>query len=434
MSTSPSWTPSWIAPPQPTWSGDFALPTLLPFQLNDQTLRQPLRLSLGGERLRIEFSNEHGSVPLRLAASSVARAGTAGSARVLAGSTRALRFGGEASITIPPGARAVSDPVDLPTRDLERLAVSLYVDGPTAPSTFHWEGREIAFLAPGDRTAHAEWPDRSAERSTEGSATGSTEGSAADSAEGSAEHSPAGLLSTRVFLSAVLVERRAPPVVVVALGDSITDGNGATPGADRRWPDRLAERLAPRGVAVLNAGNSGGRLLSDGMGRAALTRMPRDVLGHAGVRAVVVLLGTNDIGWPGGPFAPQEAPMTADRVIAGLRQLAAQAAAANVRVIVATIPPNEEALAGTPLVGHHSEAKDRVRQDVNAWIREHGARDGFHGIFDGVFDVDALLRDPARPSRLAPAMDSGDHLHPGDAGYARMAEALDLDALLGERP
>lgn len=404
MSSSPSWTPSWIAPPQPTWSGDFALPTLLPFQLNDQTLRQPLRLSLGGERLRIEFSNEHGTAPLRLTAASVARAGVAGSARILAGSSRALRFGGEAAITILPGARAVSDPVDLPTLDLERLAVSLYVAGPTAPSTFHWEGRDVAFLAPGDLTARAAWPE--------------------DSVDAAAVN----LLSTRVFLSAVLVERRGAPVVVVALGDSITDGNGATPGADRRWPDRLAERLAPRGVAVLNAGNSGGRLLSDGMGRAALTRMPRDVLGHAGVRAVVVLLGTNDIGWPGGPFAPEEPPMSADRMIAGLRQLAAQAASANVRVIGATIPPNEGALEGTPLAGHHSEAKDRVRQQVNAWIREAGARE----VFDAVLDVDALLRDPAHPSRLAPAVDSGDHLHPGDAGYALLAEAVDVKALLGE--
>ncbi|WP_273490151.1 SGNH/GDSL hydrolase family protein [Roseateles chitosanitabidus] len=395
--TGTAWSPSWIAPPQALWSGDFALPTLVPFQFRDQTVRQSLRLSVGGERLRVEFSNEYGSTPLRIDAATVARPAAAAEAGagIIADSLRTLRFGGATSVAVPPGARVVSDPVDLPVRALERLSISLYLPGPVAPSTFHWEGRDTAYVAAGRHVADTVWPDG-----------GET-------------------MSPRVFLAGVRVERRGPPATVVTIGDSITDGNGSTPGADRRWPDRLAEWLAPRGVAVLNAGISGGRLLSDGMGPSALARLQRDVLGQPGIRAVIVLLGTNDIGYPQGPFSPDETPMTAERLIAGLRLLIEQSHAANVRVIGGTIPPNEQSLAGTPFEGHHSAAKDRVRQDVNRWIRTSGA-------FDGVVDVDALLRDPKRPSRLASAWDSGDHLHPGDAGYAAMADAIDLARLLGE--
>jgi lysophospholipase L1-like esterase len=233
--------------------------------------------------------------------------------------------------------------------------------------------------------------------------------------------------STRVYLSGLIVETPKAPTTVVALGDSITDGNGSKPGANTRWPDALAERLAPRGVGVLNAGISGGRLMKDGMGRAALERAGRDVFAQPGVRAVIVLLGTNDIGWPGGPFAPQEPAMRAEELIQGFRQLIEMAHAHNVRIVAGTITPNERALEGTPLAGHHSPEKDKVRQAVNRWIRESGA-------FDAVVDFDALLRDPARPIRLKAAMDSGDHLHPGDAGYKAMAAAIDLDALLGNDP
>jgi lysophospholipase L1-like esterase len=211
---------------------------------------------------------------------------------------------------------------------------------------------------------------------------------------------------------------------VVALGDSITDGNGSTPGTDQRWPDFLARRLAPQGVAVLNAGISGNRLLRPGMGDSGLARFERDVLRHPGLGAVIVLLGTNDIGWPGAAFAPHESLPQVSEITNGLRQLVEQAHVRNVRVIGATITPFEGALKGTPLEGHYSPVKESLRQAVNDWIRHSGA-------FDAVIDFDRLARDPSRPTRLRAEFDSGDHLHPGDAGYRAMADSIDLRDLLG---
>jgi lysophospholipase L1-like esterase len=396
QTTAPAyWSPSWMASTQPVWGGDFVLPTGLPFQFNRQTIRQVARLSIGGAKLRVVISNEGGTTPLYIGAARVAR--HADGSAVVEGTDRPLRFGGQADATVPPGARLISDPVDLPLPALGEVAVSLYLPKPSQPAGFHFDARQTAYVADGDLTGAPRLP---------------------------AAATP---WSTRVYVSGLIVETPKAPTTVVALGDSITDGNGSTPGANTRWPDALAERLAGRGVGVLNAGISGGRLMKDGMGRAALERAGRDVFAQPGVRAVIVLLGTNDIGWPGGPFAPQEPAMRAEELIQGFRQLIEMAHAHNVRIVAGTITPNERALEGTPLAGHHSPEKDKVRQAVNRWIRESGA-------FDAVVDFDALLRDPARPIRLKAAMDSGDHLHPGDAGYKAMAAAIDLDALLGNDP
>lgn len=386
------WSPSWMASTQPIWHGDFVLPTGLPFQFNRQTVRQVARLSIGGTRLRVVISNEGGTAALHVGAARVAL--HADGSAIVEGSDRPLRFGGQAEVTVPPGARLVSDPVDLALPALSEVAVSLYLPQPSQPAGFHFDARQTAYVADGDLTASRRLP---------------------------AAATP---WSTRVYVSGLMVETSAAPTTVVAFGDSLTDGNGATPGANTRWPDALAERLAGRDVAVLNAGISGGRLLKDGMGRAGLERAGRDVFAQPGVRAVIVMLGTNDIGWPGGPFAPNEPAVRAPRMIEGFRQLIAMAHAHNVRIVGATIAPNEHALAGTPLEGHHSPEKEKVRQAVNQWIRESGA-------FDAVVDFDALLRDPAHPSRMKAALDSGDHLHPGDAGYKAMAAAIDLEALLG---
>ncbi|WP_460479678.1 SGNH/GDSL hydrolase family protein [Comamonas humi] len=386
------WSPSWMASTQPIWNGDFVLPAGLPFQFNRQTVRQVARLSIGGRQVRVVISNEGGTAPLHVGAASIAR--HAQGSAIVAESAQALRFGGKAEVTLPPGARLVSDPVELALPALSEVAVSLYLPRPSQPAGFHFDARQTAYVADGDLTAAPHLPAQASQ------------------------------WSTRVYVSGLIVETPSAPRTVVALGDSLTDGNGSTPGAHTRWPDALAERLADRQVAVLNAGISGGRLLRDGMGRAGLERVGRDVFSQPGVRAMVVLLGTNDIGWPGGPFAPGEPAVRAEELIQGFRQLIALAHAHNLRIMAGTIAPPERALQGTPLEGHYSPEKDQVRQQVNRWIRESGA-------FDAVVDFDAVLRDPAHPSRMLPAMDSGDHLHPGDAGYRAMAAAIDIDALLG---
>ncbi len=232
-----------------------------------------------------------------------------------------------------------------------------------------------------------------------------------------------GKMEARLFLADVLVENPEPRPVVAVLGDSITDGRGASLDGNQRWPDLLAQRLAARGVGVINAGISGGRLLSDGMGQSALARFQRDALGKPGVQAAIVLLGINDISWPGSTFAPNNPLVQYQDLVAGYRQLIAQAHVRGVRIVGATILPFERALSGSPIENYHAANKEALRQRVNQWIRQSGE-------FDAVVDLDAHLRDPAHPLRLLPAYDSGDHLHPGDAGNRAMAESVDIEALL----
>jgi lysophospholipase L1-like esterase len=210
----------------------------------------------------------------------------------------------------------------------------------------------------------------------------------------------------------------------VTLGDSITDGNGSTPDANSRWPDFLAKRLADKNVAVLNAGISGARLLQDRMGANALARFERDALSQPQVKAVILLMGINDIAWPGSSFAPDAPPVTSAALIAGYRHLIARAKTHGVRIIGATLTPFEGALEDTPLEGYFTAEKERTRQAVNHWIRTSGE-------FDAVVDFDAATRDPQNPTRFRSTLDSGDHLHPGNDGYKAMADAVDLQALLG---
>lgn len=371
----PAWQASWHAAPQPSWDAGFALPTNVPAAVDGQTVRETMRLSTGGTRLRIVLSNRYGSAPLLVGALRVARqADPAGS--------RPLTFAGQAGVTIPPGQDAVTDPLDFATAPLERLMVSGWYPGPAPLTTFHWGAQQTGRIAAGNVTAAATLAGARA-------------------------------LTGRAFVTAVHVDGGRG--TVVAFGDSITDGNGSTPERDRRWPDRLAERLAGDGVAVANAGISGARLLSSKMGAKAAERLEHDVLDQPGVSAVVVAIGINDIGWPGSAFAPHDAATTAQRMIDGYRAVIAAARAREVRVIGATLLPFRGALEGTPFDGYYNPAKEAVRQQVNRWIREGGE-------FDAVADFDLALRDPRDPARLLPRFDSGDHLHPGDAGYAAMAE------------
>ncbi|SFG94540.1 Lysophospholipase L1 [Duganella sp. CF458] len=382
------WHTTWYAAPMPAWGAEFGLPTMMPPALEAQTVREVVRTSIGGEQVRITYSNRYGSAPLvigevRLAPTRDESSRAASSLQEGAGVR--LTFDGKRGVTIAPGQSATSDAAALPVAARQRLSVSTWLPQRAPVTTFHWGTQQTAFAAPGKQVAATALSNAQA-------------------------------LTGRAFLSAVQVSGAAQRTVV-ALGDSITDGNGSTPDRNLRWPDQLAGHAD--GVAVVNAGISGARLLSDGMGEKAAARFEQDVLAQPGVDTVIVLLGINDIGWPGSAFAPQEAPATADAMIAGYRKLIATARTRQVRIIGGTLLPFEGALQGTPYAGHFSPAKDSVRRAVNDWIRRSGE-------FDATIDFDQLLRDPARPSRLRPEFDSGDHLHPSDAGYAEMARAATL--------
>ncbi|WP_329759355.1 SGNH/GDSL hydrolase family protein [Stenotrophomonas geniculata] len=383
--SAPHWVASWQASPQPVWGADFLFPTLVPATLHDQTFRQTARISLGGPRLRVRLSNAYGTQPLRIGAASVAaRAGD---------TPQPLSFDGQPGVLISPGQERLSDPLPLVTDDRQALQVSVFVPGPTPVQTFHWEGRQTSWTAPGDQS-----------RAQALSAASST--------------------TARLFLAGIEVEAAARARSVVVIGDSITDGATASLDQDQRWTDHLAARLAPRGIAVVNAGISGGRLLRVGMGESVLARLQRDALDQPGVASVIVLIGINDISWPGTAFARNQARPALAELQAGYRALAEQARGRGIRIVGATLAPFAGALPDTPLDDYYHPDKDVLRRQLNAWLRTDSP-------FDAVIDLDAALRDPADPSQMAAAYDSGDHLHPGDAGNQAMAEAVDLEVLMG---
>ncbi|SDV47034.1 Lysophospholipase L1 [Chitinasiproducens palmae] len=392
--SSASWVVSWQASPQRVWESGFLFPTNLPATIQGQTIRQIARLSVGGHRARIVLSNAFGREPVFVGKTTLARVAPDGAA--LSDPPRQVTFGGKEAVLIPPGASWLSDAVEVPLRSLTQVAVSLYLPRPTHVETFHWDGRQTAWIAPGDQAAAISLTPA---------------------------NGPLLATTARPLLAGIQVDSDRPAQAVVVLGDSITDGATASVDRDTRWPDFLARRLCARGVAVANAGISGARLLSDGMGTNALARLDRDVLAQPGVRSVIVMLGINDIAWPGTAFARQARTPTLDELSDGYRQLVARSHARGVRVVAATLTPFAGALPGTPLEDYFNDHKDALRERVNDWIRHSG-------VFDAVVDFDAVLRDVDHPTRLAPAYDSGDHLHPGNEGNKAMADAVDLDMLL----
>lgn len=367
----PRWVGSWGAAPQP--------PTAASKALNNQTVRQVVRLSAGGDRVRIRFTNEYGTKPLVIGAASVAKAKADGE---IAGPVRALTFGGQTSVTIPPGAPMLSDPISLKLDSLSTLSISAYFPGETGPCTCHNRGEQTAYVSePGDFT---KGPFAAKET-----------------------------ITARAFLSGVDVETEWGKTIVV-LGDSISDGYRSTVDANARWPDRLAERFAERwpkeGWGVVNMGISGNRILSGGMGDAALTRLDRDVLAVPGAAYLIVFEGVNDVGMgsrPNGGGVP-----SAEQMIAGYQQIIARAKTEKLKVIGATIAPFEGA-------AYYTEQGEAVRQQVNQWIRTSGA-------FDGVIDFDAAWRDPTNPKRIKADLQPGDWLHGNDAGYRVLGDAVNL--------
>ncbi len=386
------WIGTWTASAQPVWGADFAVPIAMPANYRDQTIRQVARISIGGRRLRVRLSNEYGDRPLTIGAAHVALA--AGGGKIQAGTDHALTFSGRPSVTIPAGAPVVSDPVDFAVGPLSRVSVSLYVPTVAPATTIHWDGHDTAYVAAGNEVADVEFKATSTQ-------------------------------TQRVFLSEILVDAPANARAVVMFGDSITDGDGSTVDGSDRWPDDLAARLVTSGgapVAVLNQGISGAKVLTDRMGVNALARFDEDVLSEPHADTVVLMMGINDIGWPGCALAPGDPEPTAAQIIAGYRQLIARAHIRGMRIVGATLTPFGEAFEGTPFEGYYTATKEAIRRTVNDFIRHSGE-------FDGVIDFDTVVEDPQHPGHSRPAYDKGDHLHFNPAGYRAMAESIDLGVL-----
>jgi lysophospholipase L1-like esterase len=369
-----------------SWSASMQAPFVGPAgTFSGVTLREIVHLSLGGSTVRVRFSNAQGADPFTVGAASVGVRATGASVR--AGTLRALTFAGATSITIPAGAVALTDPVHLDADAGSDLAISLFVSKPSAAETQLSLAHQTSFISPaGDFTGATSMP-------------------------------VAATTTSWFWLAGVEVRARPSDRALVAFGDSITEGFASTTDANARWPDVLARRLqahrGTRGVGVLNEAISGNRVLNEEIGPNALRRIDRDVLTQGGLAYVTVLLGTNDLG-----FSQLSIPglvttnVSAAEVIAGYRQIILRAHEQGAKIYGCTMLPFEGA-------GYWDAAVEVKRLAINAWIRTAHA-------YDAVIDFDAVMRDPGHPSKMRAEFDSGDHLHPNDAGYAAMGNAVDL--------
>jgi lysophospholipase L1-like esterase len=371
------WVGTWTTAPAPAEGAAF----------NNHTLRMNVRASIGGDTLRVRLSNAHGSRPLAVGAARIALRDTGPD--FVPGSDRKLTFGGAEAATIAAGALLVSDPVALPLPPLGDLAISVHLPG-DLPAGFGITGRysrQTNYISPpGDFTAAIAMPIGK-------------------------------LTDDWYFVCGVDVLASPDTGGIVALGDSLTDANISTIDAFCRWPDQLSRRLQARAggrpMGVMNQGLGGNRILHDIRGDSGLRRFDRDVLAQPGVTHAIVMLGTNDLR---NRWAKPEEEVTAEQMIAGLKQLAVRARTRGIKIFGATLTPYENE---TFLPGAWTPEREARRQAVNAWIRDGGA-------FDAVVDFDLALRDPAHPTRMLPIYDCGDHLHPSDLGYNAMGDAVDL--------
>ena len=380
---------TWVA----TWAASQQIPepqnALPAADLEDATLRQIVHLSLGGATLRVHLSNAFGTEPLHFTSVHIARPLSASAAAIDPASDKALTFSGSSDVTIPAGAEYISDPIDYPVAALSNLAVTFHLDAAPARQTGHPGSRATSYYVHGDQVAAADLP-----------------------AAKKVDH--------WYQIAGIDVATPQNAAAIVALGDSITDGHGATTNGNDRWTDVLAQRLqaspATRSLSVLNQGIGGNHLLTDGLGPNVLARFDRDVLAQTGVRYLIVFEGVNDLGGLTREHeaTPAEHALLVRRILAAYQQVVLRAHAHGITVIGATI---------TPYTGsgyyHPGPASEADRQAINQWIRAAGH-------FDAVIDFDKTVRDPHQPDRMLPAFDSGDHLHPSPAGYRAMAESIPL--------
>ena len=387
MQSSPGASMHWVG----TWSASPALGNSRAPKVAKQTLREIIHTTIGGKALRIRLSNLFGTTSLAVGPVRVAVSNTG--SNVVTASDHAITFSGQPTIAIPPGAMVLSDPVEMNVPEHTDLAISLFVPGEMTEMTGHWSAQQISFISEAGNFVSAPALPNAMQ------------------------------ISSWILLSGVDVLAPAADYAIVTLGDSITDGSYATTNMNHRWPDILEARLAAAGkhAAVLNAGIGGNRILHDGVGqstvfgRSALERFDRDVLSEPGVKYLIVLEGINDIGHGQDTDGPGHEVVSAPEIIAGLRQIISRAHEKGLTVIGCTLTPF--AVAKAP--GYYTPEKDVKRHAVNDWIRSSGK-------FDAVVDFDKATQDPQHPGQYLPAYDSGDHLHPGDAGYKAMGEAVDL--------
>jgi lysophospholipase L1-like esterase len=291
----------------------------------------------------------------------------------------------------------VSDPVDLSVKPLSSVAVSFYLPKKTGVTSVHWDGAQTTYIsATGDKTKDAGFTPDSTDKS-------------------------------RLFLSRILTTAKPDSNAIVFFGDSITDGACSTADANNRWPDHIAERLQAEGhpdVAVVNEAYSGDRVLTNGMGTNALSRFDMSVLSHPRVSTVVMMMGINDIGWPGKDSqTPSDPEPTAEDIIAGYKQIIERAHDHGLRFVGVTLTPFVDTFKGLPTYGYYTPEKEKIREAVNDWIRANKTA-------DGLIDFDKLLEDPNNPKHINPAYNCGDNLHPNDAGYQAMAKSVDLNVLV----
>jgi len=382
------WVVTWGASPAPQLPLEEMRAAKLEFA--NQTLREIVHTSIGGAAVRVRLSNAYGREPVEIGAAHIAlRAQGSGT---VAGSDRALTFSGRTAVSIPPNALVLSDPVKLNVPAAGDLAISVFLPKAATGAGIHYSAQQTSYIGPGDLT-------------------------------GAASISEAATVTSWVFLTGVDVLAPESASAVVAFGDSITDGARSTVDANRRWPNILADRLlaqrSRKNVAVLDAGIGGNRILHDAtanvrFGVNALARFDRDVLAQPGVKYVIVLEGINDLGHSGSS-APESETVSAEDLIAGMKQMIERAHERGLKIFGATLTPFE----GTVFKGYFTPEKEVKRKALNEWIRTGKA-------FDGVIDFEKAVRDPNHPDRMLAAYDGGDHLHPGDAGYKAMGEAIDL--------